>query len=282
MSRFAVEDILRKCKCGPREKLVLMSIASWGGGDGSGGHPTVRRIALMAGVSRSTVQTILKALRDKSWLSWTSGSAKENTANTYTIHLDAIPIIDWTLYRSQVQAQYLPPGHPVPATGTAPVPATGPTLYRFGSKPVPATGTHASTKANTKDDDRSSSSFSLRVAQEFWNAHRGPMGESTIRLTSQLERLFAARVKDGLTEELCQQAISKMAALPHFRGETNGNLGAFVWLLGMHKETGEPNFRKVLRGDYDPRPAKKKAAVVPQRPPSYKDYAHPDYERKPP
>jgi hypothetical protein len=84
------------------------------------------------------------------------------------------------------------------------------------------------------------------------------MRESKTQLTPQLKRLFATAVRKGLTEELCHQAILKMAALPYFRGEVDGTVGDFVRLLGTHKETGEPNFQKVLNGDYDPRPAKTK------------------------
>jgi hypothetical protein len=260
VSRSAVEDILRKCECGPYEKLVLMSIASHGRGtDGCGGFLSATTIANEACVDRRTVFRILTSLRDKGWLSWTSGNAKKNTANRYDIYLDAIPAHpSGTLPLGPSDTETLPSGTETPPpSGTLP-------LGLVAAKPKPS-GTvppQASTEAKTKDDDRSSSSFSLRVAQEFWNAHRGPMGESTIRLTSQLERLFATRVKDGFTETVCQQAISKMAALPHFRGETNGNLGDFHWLLSTHKDSGEPNFQKVLRGDYDPHPAKKKKPIA--------------------
>jgi hypothetical protein len=75
-------------------------------------------------------------------------------------------------------------------------------------------------------------------------------------LSRNLETLFAARIADGLTENILQQAILKMATLPHFNAETTGYLGDFAWLLRVNRETSEPNFRRVLNGDYEPRTKK--------------------------
>jgi hypothetical protein len=270
VSRSAKEALLY-ADCSPVEKVVLQAIADHGRGmDGSGGFPSVRRFALIARVRPSTVHIALKTLAAKGWLSWSRAS--KNSASTYTIHHDAIS----TVNLNRVPISGTPAVDHVPISGTpntdrvliSGTPNTDPctdnqyVVYRSSVSGVPISGDEAKDEAKD-DDDRSSSSFSLRLAQEFWNAHRGPMGESTIRRTPHLQKLFAARVKDGLTETVCQQAISKMAALPYFRGEIDDNLGDFVWLLGTHKETGEPNFRKVLRGDYDPRPEKKTKRAKP-------------------
>jgi uncharacterized protein YdaU (DUF1376 family) len=126
----------------------------------------------------------------------------------------------------------------------------------------------------TKDDDdraperkpsgngKSSSSFSVVSLQAFWNQHRSVMRESTS--ITYLEGLFVDRVKDGLTEELAHQAILKMAASPYCRGEVDGTLGDLEWLLEVDKKSGEPNFRKVLKGKYEQR--KKKKSVVKEMP----------------
>ena len=275
VSRSAVETLF-DADCQTLEKIVLMVIARHGQGtDGSGGRPSLRRIAKIAGVSCSTLHYVLISLRTKGWLSWNPGNASENKANTYTLHFDAIPMLP-DLWRSSSQTRLAHRGSPA----SQPDSFTEAALPRFGSKPASPAEYQANTEANTKDDDRSSSSFSLSSIQEFWNRHRGLMRESKTQLTPHHKQLFAARVKDGFTETVCQQVISKMAALPYFRGEIDGNVGDFAWLLGTHKETGEPNFQKVLRGDYDPRAAPPKRQPVVARRPSYKDFADPDYERK--
>jgi hypothetical protein len=134
-------------------------------------------------------------------------------------------------------------------------------------------------KGDGDDDEKqsqqrsSSSSFSLLLVQGFWNLHRGPMRES-LRLTAYQHRLFAARVRQGFTQQVCEQVISKMAATPYFCGEANGVLANLTWLLDTNKKTGEPNFQNVLDGDYEPRKPSKKTIAKAQRAPSYKDLAH--------
>ncbi|WP_158750227.1 helix-turn-helix domain-containing protein [Acidobacterium sp. S8] len=294
MSRSAVE-VLLDADCSSVEKLVLLAIARHGRGtDGSGGYPSVRRIAKMAGVSRSTVKRTVDSLRAKKWLSWSSGNARENKANTYTLHLDAIPMLP-NLWRSPVPtigtALYSPQVQPYAHHRPSPISTIGIGLYPSEAKPVPTMGTQASTEARDKDDDTrardelsSSSSclsFSLKSAQEFWNAHRGEM-EKSEELSPHDQRMFVARVREGLTQDLFRAVVLQMAATPHFCGETTGYLGKFAWLLKTHKETGKGNFRHVLKGDYEPRSSKKLSTVtVTKEAPSYKRFAANGEDRKP-
>jgi hypothetical protein len=144
VSRSAVE-VLLDADCSLVEKMVLQIIARHGrGSDGSGGHPSARRIALMAGVSRSTLHYVLISLRTKGWISWTSGNARENKANTYTLYLNAIPMLP-DLWRSSSQTYLAHRDSPV----SQPVSLTESGLSRFGSKPVSLAGHQASTEAST-------------------------------------------------------------------------------------------------------------------------------------
>jgi hypothetical protein len=118
-----------------------------------------------------------------------------------------------------------------------------------------------------------SSKWNSKACQECWNRWRGSMKECKY-LGVKHHKLFDARLDDGLTADVCRQVVVKMAATPHFIGETTGWIADYYWLLGTHKDSGEANFRKVLHGDYDPRGTAKKKTVVPQKPPSYKDFAH--------
>lgn len=118
-------EIILDANCSSIEKLVLLVIARHGRGkDGSGGFPSVRRIARIAGISTSTLHSVLGEMRKKKWLSWNPGSVKENKANEYTLHLSEIPLLP-DLWR------------PVATTDTA--------LSRFGTKPVSVAGHQAST-----------------------------------------------------------------------------------------------------------------------------------------
>ena len=94
MSRSAKETLLY-AKCSPVEKGgKLLATADHGKGtDGSGGYPSVRRIALIARVSPATAHRAVRTLGRRGWLSW--HRASKNTASTYTIHHDAISM-RWT------------------------------------------------------------------------------------------------------------------------------------------------------------------------------------------
>ena len=142
MSHRALE-ILIMADCPRLEKLVLLAIAHHGQGvSGSGAFPGIRRIARIAGASVSSTQVALRALKERGWLDWTPGNAKENAPNRYTINVDAIPMLDFDLYRPASQAYAGDRHRPVPG----PVPVAGTGLYRSGLKPVPVTGTESTTE----------------------------------------------------------------------------------------------------------------------------------------
>lgn len=96
-------EIILDANCSSIEKLVLLVIARHGRGkDGSGGFPSVRRIARIAGISTSTLHSVLGEMRKKKWLSWNPGSVKENKANEYTLDLSEIPLLP-DLWRPPIQ-----------------------------------------------------------------------------------------------------------------------------------------------------------------------------------
>jgi len=155
MSRSAVE-VLLDADCSSIEKLVLQAIARHGRReDGSGGYPNVRRIALIAGTSRSTVQRTVSTLRAKGWLSWNPGQGR--TANTYTLHLDAIPKIP-NLWRS-VPTTGTQTERSVPTIGTkadAVVSHADAVVSQIGGRSVPTVGPELNTEVNTKEKERES------------------------------------------------------------------------------------------------------------------------------
>jgi hypothetical protein len=164
MSLSAVEIILRECDCPTVEKMVLMAIASHGKGtDGNESRPSVRRVAKMAGISTSTVHYALDSLRAKGWLSWDSGNFGKKTANIYTIHLDAISRINWTLYRtSGVSLTESLTANPVSRSPRHPV-------SRFGLPSVSLAGHEASTEAGGEE----SAAYTERKTR---HAKRDPRG----------------------------------------------------------------------------------------------------------
>lgn len=150
MSERALERLLL-ADCGSTEKLVLLAVAHHGtGASGSGGWPSVRRIARIAGVSTSTAQVALRSLAKRGWLSWQSGSAKANSSNRYTINAEAIKLLDFDLYRPAAQG-YGGSSHR-PVASAVPASATG--LWRNGQKPVATTGNESSTEPiNLKEQE---------------------------------------------------------------------------------------------------------------------------------
>lgn len=160
MSRSVVE-LLLDADCSLVEKMILQVVARHGkGSDGSGGYPSIRRIALMSRISTSTTRGALGAMRKKKWLSWSSGNAQENKANEYTIHLDAIPMLH-DLWRSPLQPsgdqRYSPVADPVATIATD--------LWRSEAKPVATTATQASTEVNTNTKNSLSSSGDDAVSE---------------------------------------------------------------------------------------------------------------------
>jgi hypothetical protein len=274
--------VLRDAKCSTHEKILLYLILSHSNqADGNGGFPSVRLLAEEAGISTSTTWIVLGSMRDRGWLSRSTGQGRKS--NTYTIHFDRIPSRR-SVAPSDTQAD-CQENRSVSISDPLCI-DSDPVVYRSEVRSVSPSDTEVSTRRKTEDDDdeapsssSSSSSFSLLKAQKLWNQHRGSMRESKPdQLFPHDLKLFAARVKDGFTEELCQQTILKMAALPYFRGEVNGTIGSLRWLLDVHKETGEPNFQRVLREEYDPHPVKKPKPVTTiglnfrsDRPMTYKD-----------
>jgi hypothetical protein len=201
-------------------------------------------------------------------------------------HLDPHPehrllVHDWAQHADYNTKRKVSRNHGEIFTANGAVP---PVTLRDASSSAKTRLPDASIQMPEKDKDTAadassvSSSFYPKwdadTCRSCWNRLRGSMRESK-KLTATHKRLFTAREKEGLTATVCHQAIVKMAATPHFTGDTTGWIADFNWLLGTHRETGDANFQKVLRGDYDPRPTTtKKKAVVMQRPPSYKDFAH--------
>lgn len=90
MSLLAHEIILL-AKVPSLEKLVLQAIEFHGRNGGT--YPSVRTIALIAGISTSTAQAALHSLKDKGLLSWVAGHGR--AVSTYTIHYEKLSPLDF-------------------------------------------------------------------------------------------------------------------------------------------------------------------------------------------
>lgn len=131
--------------------MVLIVIARHGQGiNGNGTFATVRRIALMARISTSTAWTALKAMRQKGWLSWNPGNVKGNIANTYTLHLEAIPKIK-DLWRSPIQTVAVADTATI-ATIDTPVAITDTDCSDQAPQTVSVAGTQANTSNKQKQN----------------------------------------------------------------------------------------------------------------------------------
>jgi DNA-binding transcriptional MocR family regulator len=174
MSLNAVED-LYYVECPGVEKSVLQVIALHGRGtDGNGGYPSIRRIALMSGFSRSTVQLALTALRDKGWLEWSRAS--KNSQNIYAIHIDKIPKIDFTVYREPIQActdsRYTNASNHAADSCTE----SRYTVYRQAASRVPTAGNEASTLSKYFKQVLKDKSWRRRRNGEEWQYARARRG----------------------------------------------------------------------------------------------------------
>lgn len=242
----------------------------------------MRRIARMAGISTSTARAALGAMRKKHWLSWSSGNAKESKANTYTLYLNAIPMLP-NLWRSSLQTcgdyRYRPVADPVATTATD--------LWRLEAKPVAVAGHQASTEANTNtknthtsDDVSSVSHFqsqlkpvtlSKSTGNEFvdlWNSRSAPC-EPVDELTPQRAGKLRTMIQRGLTRERFLFAIAKLKTSPFCMGEgPNKWRASFDWLIDRD------NLNRVIEGMYD-RPKKRTMAIAE----SYKNLAQHEEKR---
>lgn len=148
MSLSAVEALLL-ADCPPVWKVVLMVIARHGRGvNGNGGRPGLRRIARLAGIGRSTLVQILALLEAKGWLTWVKGSAKTHKANTYTIHFDKIPLLDWEETLPSPESELVQNlDQPYAEIRTSPEPE----LVQKEAKTSPESGPEAVTEGSTKN-----------------------------------------------------------------------------------------------------------------------------------
>lgn len=147
MSLNAMEKLLL-ADCPPVWKVVLMVIARHGRGpNGNDGRPGLQRLARLAGIGRSTLVQILGLLEAKGWLTWVKGSAERHTANTYTIHFDKIPMLDWI--EAKPASPESGPGQNLDQSEIWPRPESE--LVQKASISSPESGPEASTEAKAKN-----------------------------------------------------------------------------------------------------------------------------------
>lgn len=140
------------CKCSPTEKFILDCIAFHASPGGGNAWPSVRRVAILTGLARSTVETHLATLIGRGYLT-VKRHGNQKSSNVYQINIGKLMenALPENGRKGSVPAlRFNDEG--VPASGTGGIPASGtdeaggvPTedrgVSRLSAKGVPASGT---------------------------------------------------------------------------------------------------------------------------------------------